>query len=93
MALDIIYEDEDIVVVNKPQGMVVHPAPISIPAPGNLCYACSRLSGIGGAIRPGIVHRFGKDTSGLLVVAKNDRAHNIFRQIKDRTVKGLLVHS
>ncbi len=71
--LDIVYEDEDLLVVNKPKGMVVHPAP------GNpdgtlvnaLLYHCAgQLSGIGGAIRPGIVHRIDKDTSGLLVVAK-----------------------
>ena len=77
--LDIVYEDQDIVVVNKPQGMVVHPAP------GNpngtlvnaLLYHCkSTLSGINGKIRPGIVHRIDKDTSGLIVVAKNDKAHN-----------------
>ena len=76
--LDIVYEDEDITVVNKPKGMVVHPAP------GNwsgtlvnaLMYHCGdSLSGINGEIRPGIVHRIDKDTSGLLVVAKNDRAH------------------
>ena len=76
--LDIVYEDEDIIVVNKPKGMVVHPAP------GNwsgtlvnaLMYHCGdSLSGINGEIRPGIVHRIDKDTSGLLVVAKNDRAH------------------
>ena len=76
--LDIVYEDDDLLVVNKPKGMVVHPAP------GNpdgtlvnaLLYHCAgQLSGIGGAIRPGIVHRIDKDTSGLLVVAKNDAAH------------------
>lgn len=76
--LDIVYEDADLLVVNKPKGMVVHPAP------GNpdgtlvnaLLYHCAgSLSGIGGAIRPGIVHRIDKDTSGLLVVAKNDAAH------------------
>ena len=76
--LDIVYEDGDILVVNKPKGMVVHPAP------GNptgtlvnaLLYHCQgSLSGIGGVIRPGIVHRIDKDTQGLLVVAKNDRAH------------------
>ena len=76
--LDIVYEDEDIIVVNKPKGMVVHPAP------GNptgtlvnaLLYHCKdSLSGIGGVIRPGIVHRIDKDTQGLLVVAKNDGAH------------------
>jgi len=78
IALDIIYEDEDIVVVNKPSGMVVHPAA------GNesgtlvnaLLYHCKgSLSGIGGVERPGIVHRIDKDTAGLLVVAKNDAAH------------------
>lgn len=76
--LDVVYEDEDIIVVNKPSGMVVHPAP------GNenktlvnaLLYHCKgTLSGINGVIRPGIVHRIDKDTSGLLVVAKNDEAH------------------
>lgn len=76
--LDIVYEDDDLLVVYKPKGMVVHPAP------GNpdgtlvnaLLYHCgSSLSGIGGEIRPGIVHRIDKDTSGLLVVAKNDAAH------------------
>ena len=76
--LDIIYEDSDIIVINKPSGMVVHPAP------GNysgtlvnalLYHAKDSLSGIGGVIRPGIVHRIDKDTSGLLVVAKNDTAH------------------
>lgn len=76
--LSIVYEDTDLIVVNKPKGMVVHPAP------GNpdgtlvnaLLYHCEgQLSGIGGAIRPGIVHRIDKDTSGLLVVAKNDATH------------------
>ncbi len=76
--LDIVYEDGDLLVINKPKGMVVHPAP------GNesgtlvnaLLYHCgASLSGIGGTVRPGIVHRIDKDTSGLLVVAKNDEAH------------------
>ena len=76
--LDILYEDSDIIVINKPSGMVVHPAP------GNysgtlvnalLYHAKDSLSGIGGVIRPGIVHRIDKDTSGLLVVAKNDNTH------------------
>ena len=76
--IEVVYEDDDIIVVNKPEGMVVHPAP------GNpsgtlvnaLLYHCKdRLSGIGGVIRPGIVHRIDKDTGGLLVVAKNDEAH------------------
>lgn len=76
--IEVVYEDDSLLVVNKPKGMVVHPAP------GNpdgtlvnaLLYHCAgRLSGIGGAIRPGIVHRIDKDTSGLLVVAKTDAAH------------------
>lgn len=84
--LDIVYEDRDLLVVNKPRGMVVHPAP------GNpdgtlvnaLLYHCAdSLSGIGGVIRPGIVHRIDKDTSGLLIVAKNDASHlKLAEQIK-----------
>lgn len=76
--LDIIYEDEDILVINKPSGMVVHPAPgnYSGTLVNALMFHCKdSLSGIGGVIRPGIVHRIDKDTSGLLVVAKNDFAH------------------
>ena len=76
--LDIIYEDRDILVVNKPSGMVVHPAPGNYTGTlvNALLYHCKdSLSGIGGVIRPGIVHRIDKDTSGLLVVAKNDSAH------------------
>ena len=76
--LDIVYEDDDLLVINKPEGMVVHPAP-GTPS-GTLVnallyYLGDRLSGIGGALRPGIVHRIDKDTSGLLVVAKNDFTH------------------
>ena len=88
--LDIVYEDGDVLVINKPKGMVVHPAP------GNpdgtvvnaVLYHCgSSLSGIGGAVRPGIVHRIDKDTSGLLIVAKNDRAHLcLSAQLKDHTL-------
>lgn len=84
--LDIVYEDSDLLVVNKPKGMVVHPAP------GNytgtlvnalLAYCGDTLSGINGVIRPGIVHRIDKDTSGLLIVAKNDFAHkHLAEQIK-----------
>lgn len=76
--IDVIYEDGDIIVVNKPEGMVVHPAPGN---PGGtlvnaLLYHCAEgLSGIGGVVRPGIVHRIDKDTGGLLVVAKNDESH------------------
>ena len=76
--LDVIYEDADIIVINKPKGMVVHPAPGNMTGTlvSALLYHCgSSLSGIGGVQRPGIVHRIDKDTSGLLVVAKNDVAH------------------
>ena len=90
ISLDIIYEDKDILVVNKPVGMVVHPAPGNYS--GTLCnallYHCAdSLSGIGGVKRPGIVHRIDKDTSGLLVVAKNDAAHlHLAEQLKTHTV-------
>ena len=76
--LDIVYEDEDIIVVNKPEGMVVHPAagnPSGTLVNALLYHCKDGLSGIGGVIRPGIVHRIDKDTGGLLVVAKNDAAH------------------
>ncbi|MFL0166780.1 MULTISPECIES: RluA family pseudouridine synthase [Clostridium] len=88
--INILYEDKDVVVVNKPQGMVVHPAP------GNyngtlvnaLLHHCKDLSSINGIIRPGIVHRIDKDTSGVLVVAKNDEAHNkLSEQLKDHSMK------
>ena len=77
--INVIYEDNDIIVINKPSGMVVHPAPgnYSGTLVNALLYHCrDSLSGIGGVMRPGIVHRIDKDTSGLLVVAKNDDAHN-----------------
>lgn len=87
--LDIVFEDDDLLVVNKPRGMVVHPAP------GNyngtlvnaLLYHCKgSLSGINGVLRPGIVHRIDKDTSGLLIVAKSDRAHiGLAEQIKEHS--------
>ena len=76
--LDVVYEDGDIIVINKPSGMVVHPAPGNYTGTlvNALLYRCrDSLSGIGGVMRPGIVHRIDKDTSGLLVVAKNDFAH------------------
>ncbi|HWQ71365.1 MAG TPA: RluA family pseudouridine synthase [Desulfitobacteriaceae bacterium] len=84
--LDIVYEDEDLLVVNKARGMVVHPAPGAWT--GTLVNAlmdhCVNLSGINGVLRPGIVHRIDKDTSGLLVVAKNDFVHgNLAAQLKD----------
>lgn len=86
--LDIIYEDSDMIVVNKPRGMVVHPAAGNYQ--GTLVNAllehCKDLSGINGEIRPGIVHRLDKDTSGVMVAAKNDRSHlNLAEQIKNRT--------
>ena len=77
--LDVVYEDDSIIVINKPKGMVVHPAPgnYSGTLVNALLYHCrDSLSGIGGVMRPGIVHRIDKDTSGLLVVAKTDEAHN-----------------
>ena len=86
IALDIVYEDDDLLVVNKPKGMVVHPAPgnYSGTLVNALLWHCKgNLSGINGVIRPGIVHRIDKDTSGLLIVAKNDFAHNgLAQQIK-----------
>jgi len=96
--LDILYEDSDLVVVAKARGMVVHPAAGN--QRGTLVNAllnhCHDLSGIGGVIRPGIVHRLDKDTSGVLVVAKNDFAHlNLAAQIKSRSMKRIykvLVH-
>jgi 23S rRNA pseudouridine1911/1915/1917 synthase len=75
--LEIYYEDSDVLVVNKPRGMVVHPAPghMSGTLVNGLMFHCKDLSGINGVLRPGIVHRIDKDTSGLLMVAKNDLAH------------------
>lgn len=75
--LEIVFEDEDLVVVNKPKGMVVHPAPGNYTGTmvNALLYHCNNLSSINGVIRPGIVHRIDKDTSGLLMVAKNDSTH------------------
>lgn len=87
--LDIVYEDEDVLVVNKAQGMVVHPAPGSWTGTlvNALLYHCHNLSGINGVLRPGIVHRIDKDTSGLLVVAKNDQAHQgLAVQIKEHSM-------
>ncbi len=87
--LDVLYEDEDLLVINKPPGLVVHPA--AGHARHTLVHAllahCTTLSGIGGEQRPGIVHRLDKDTSGCLVVAKNDAAHaHLSRQFAGRTV-------
>lgn len=88
--LDIIYEDQELLLLNKPPGMVVHPAP------GNadqtlvnaLLYHVKKLSNVGGPIRPGIVHRLDKDTSGIMLVAKNDRAHAFLaEQFKDQSIE------
>ncbi len=88
--LNIVYEDKDIIVLNKPQGVVVHPAPGNYTGTlvNGLLYHCKDLSGINGVIRPGIVHRIDKDTSGILVIAKNDEAHNILAaQFKEHSIK------
>ena len=91
MPLDIIYEDEDMLVINKEKGIVVHPGngnPDGTLANAVMAKCKGSLSGIGGKIRPGIVHRIDKDTSGLIIVAKNDTAHlNLSKQIQDRKVK------
>ena len=96
--LDVVYEDSDVIVINKPKGIVVHPSA------GNqrgtlvngLLYHCKDLSGINGVLRPGIVHRIDKDTTGLLIVAKNDVAHlSLAEQLQTKTVNRLyyaLVH-
>ena len=90
MDLDVLYEDSDLIVVNKPKGMVVHPGagnPNHTLVNGLLAH-CKDLSGINGVLRPGIVHRIDKDTSGCLVVAKNDLAHqNLSEQLAKRTLK------
>ncbi|HID95110.1 MAG TPA: RluA family pseudouridine synthase, partial [Candidatus Latescibacteria bacterium] len=87
--LDVLFEDENLLVVNKPAGMVVHPAPGNYS--GTLVNAllahCKRLSGIGGVLRPGIIHRLDKDTSGLLVVAKDDRTHRtLAEELQERKI-------
>ena len=93
--VEVVYEDNDIIVVNKPKGMVVHPAngnPDGTLVNAIMAMCKGSLSGIGGEIRPGIVHRLDKDTSGLLIVAKNDLAHiNMSNQIKDRQVKKIYI--
>lgn len=89
--LDVIYEDNDILVVNKQKGLVVHPGNGNLDgtlANAVMAHCKDSLSGIGGELRPGIVHRLDKDTSGLLIIAKNDKAHiKMSEQIKDRKVK------
>lgn len=96
--LDIVYEDSDVIVVNKPSGMIVHPS-VGVykdTLVNGLLYHCKDLSGINGVNRPGIVHRIDKDTSGLLMVAKNDLAHqSLSKQLQEKTVDRLyyaLVH-
>ena len=90
MPLNIVYEDGDLLVVDKPAGLTVHPAPGH--PDGTLANAvlahCPDLQGIGGAVRPGIVHRLDKDTSGLIVIAKND----LHTQITERATEGALLH-
>lgn len=87
--IEIIYEDEDVIVINKPKGMVVHPAPGNYTGTlvNALMFHCKNLSTINGIKRPGIVHRIDKDTTGILVVAKNDQAHNsLSEQFKDHSI-------
>ena len=87
--LDIVYEDSDILIINKPQGMVVHPANghYEHTLVNAILHHCHDLSGINGVMRPGIVHRIDKDTSGLICVAKNDKAHlSLAEQLKDHTM-------
>ena len=87
--IDIVYEDDYLLVVNKPSGMVVHPAPGNYTGTlvNALMYHCNHLSSVNGDIRPGIVHRIDSDTSGLLLVAKNDEVHNdLAKQISEKTV-------
>ncbi len=93
--IEIIYEDDNIIVVNKPKGLVVHPAngnPDGTLVNAIMAICKDSLSGIGGKIRPGIVHRLDKDTSGILIVAKNDKAHiNLSEQIKEHEVQKIYI--
>ena len=87
--LDIVYEDKDIIIINKPQGMVVHPSNghYEHTLVNAILFHCKDLSGINGVMRPGIVHRIDKDTSGLICVAKNDNAHiELAKQLKDHSM-------
>ena len=90
MDLDIVYEDDDVILINKPKGMVVHPAPghTTDTLVNGLLYHCKdNLSGINGVARPGIVHRIDRDTTGILIVCKNDMSHNsIAAQLKDHSI-------
>lgn len=92
--LNVVYEDRDVIVIDKPRGMVVHPAPghTSGTVVNALMHHCRDLSGINGQLRPGIVHRIDKDTSGLLMAAKNDRAHlSLAAQLKAHTVSRVYI--
>ncbi|MBU5314164.1 RluA family pseudouridine synthase [Tissierella carlieri] len=92
--IDIVYEDEDLAIINKPQDMVVHPAPGNYTGTlvNALLFHIDNLSSINGIIRPGIVHRLDKDTSGLLIIAKNDKAHRILSEsLKERNVKRVYI--
>ena len=92
--LDIIYEDKDILVINKQPGIITHPIPshTSGTIVNAVLYHCKDLQGIGGVLRPGIVHRLDKDTSGVMVIAKNDLAHqSLTKQFKDRLTEKLYV--
>jgi 23S rRNA pseudouridine1911/1915/1917 synthase len=94
MGLDILYEDSDVIVINKPAGLVMHPAPghFSGTLVNGLLEHCKDLSGIGGVLRPGIVHRIDKDTSGVIVVAKNDNAHRfISQQFRKKSIKRVYI--
>ncbi|MGL5541641.1 MAG: RluA family pseudouridine synthase [Erysipelotrichaceae bacterium] len=98
MDLDVRYEDSDVIVINKPRGIVVHPSTGNLHGTlvNGLLFHCKDLSGINGVLRPGIVHRIDKDTTGLLIVAKNDKAHlSLSEQLQKKTVNRLyyaLVH-
>ena len=88
--LDILYEDNDVIIVNKPKGMVVHPAPGHYDGTlvNALMYHCKDLSGINGVLRPGIVHRIDRDTTGSIIVCKNDVAHeSIAKQLKEHSIE------
>lgn len=94
MALDIVYEDDDLMIINKPSGMVVHPSfgHYSNTLVNGLLAYTNKLSSNNGDIRPGIVHRIDKDTSGLLMIAKNDKAHeNLSKQLKDKTLSRVYI--
>jgi len=90
MKLDIVYEDSDFIIINKPKDMVVHPAPGHMKGTlvNGIMHHCKDLSGINGVLRPGIVHRIDKDTTGLLIICKNDIAHNhIAEQLKEHSIE------